>query len=126
MANADGSFHSHLILSQHVQTMADGKRGSGERDGWIQAYHPLLPLRLQCHCNFQVTNGTATIPYTNSIEIERTQGASRDDAFAHSDIVADDLGDALDDSGAPQNILHLKVGEPIQLLQTLDTTIGLT
>jgi hypothetical protein len=38
-------------------------RGSGERDGWIPAYHPLLLLRLQCHCNFQVTNGTATIGY---------------------------------------------------------------
>jgi hypothetical protein len=36
MASADGSFHSHCILSQHVQMMADGKHGmdlESEMDG---------------------------------------------------------------------------------------------
>jgi hypothetical protein len=36
MANADGSFHSHRILSQHVQMMAEGKHGvdlESEMDG---------------------------------------------------------------------------------------------
>jgi hypothetical protein len=62
--------------------------------------------------------------FTSKDELERAQDDNKDDTYY--DILADDLGDALDDSGAPRHVLHLKVGAPVQLLQTLDTSVGLT